>query len=272
VKVILSRKGFDSSVGGHASPILPDGTMLSLPIPSTLDRLCYDALVCRDGSTYARVIEELDAGARIAGCGAHLDPDLVEGARRRRAGWRAAFGQIGAAAGHLRNQQVGVGDLFLFYGWFRHAERIAGRLQFVRGEAGFHSIFGYLEVGDVLVGRSVEQMPAWLLDHPHAEPSRVAKAHNTIFVAADRLNAVPACAGAGALRYDNALVLTCAGASRSRWRLARSVFGHVSISYHTDAAWRDGHFQSYPRAQEYVIDADSGVADWALDLIRSSAA
>lgn len=34
MKVILSRKGFDSSCGGQASPILPDGTLLSLPIPS----------------------------------------------------------------------------------------------------------------------------------------------------------------------------------------------------------------------------------------------
>ena len=31
--MILSRKGFDSKNGGIASPILPDGTLLSLPIP-----------------------------------------------------------------------------------------------------------------------------------------------------------------------------------------------------------------------------------------------
>ncbi|MGC9778582.1 MAG: hypothetical protein HZR80_05015 [Candidatus Heimdallarchaeota archaeon] len=33
LKAILSRKGFDSSFGGCPSPILPDGTLLSLPIP-----------------------------------------------------------------------------------------------------------------------------------------------------------------------------------------------------------------------------------------------
>lgn len=33
MKFILSRKGFDSGYGGCASPILPDGTMLSIPIP-----------------------------------------------------------------------------------------------------------------------------------------------------------------------------------------------------------------------------------------------
>jgi hypothetical protein len=33
MKVILSRKGFDSGYGGYPSPVLPDGTILSLPIP-----------------------------------------------------------------------------------------------------------------------------------------------------------------------------------------------------------------------------------------------
>ena len=34
MKVILSRKGFDSANGGILSPIFEDGTMLSFPIPS----------------------------------------------------------------------------------------------------------------------------------------------------------------------------------------------------------------------------------------------
>ena len=33
MKVILSRKGFDSSSGRMCNPILPDGILLSLPIP-----------------------------------------------------------------------------------------------------------------------------------------------------------------------------------------------------------------------------------------------
>ena len=34
MKIILSRKGFDSGYGGMPSPILPNGIMLSMPIPS----------------------------------------------------------------------------------------------------------------------------------------------------------------------------------------------------------------------------------------------
>lgn len=34
MKVVLSRKGMDSRAGGIPSPILPDGMLLSLPIPN----------------------------------------------------------------------------------------------------------------------------------------------------------------------------------------------------------------------------------------------
>ena len=42
MKVILSRKGFDSSYGGYPSPILPDGRMVSLPIPLDDDIRYFD--------------------------------------------------------------------------------------------------------------------------------------------------------------------------------------------------------------------------------------
>ena len=44
MKIILSRKGFDSANGGIVSPISEDGAMISFPIPSndvdTYDSLC----------------------------------------------------------------------------------------------------------------------------------------------------------------------------------------------------------------------------------------
>ena len=41
MKIILSRKGFDSGYGGCPNPILPDGTLLSLPIPSRNEKVKY---------------------------------------------------------------------------------------------------------------------------------------------------------------------------------------------------------------------------------------
>lgn len=57
MKVILSRKGFDSSNGGCPSPIMPDGTLLSMPIPSD-DKDSYDDLsYC--GTPYSRILQQL---------------------------------------------------------------------------------------------------------------------------------------------------------------------------------------------------------------------
>jgi len=272
MKIVLSRKGFDSSAGGHASPILPDGTMVSLPIPSPLDALAYsDIAIDRDRThgNYADLIRELDGGARIRG-GAHLDPDLCATSRPRPHGWRPAFGQIGSPGGHLRNEGVGRGDLFLFFGWFRHTTRADGRLQFVPGDAGFHALFGYLEVGAAVDATGSAPLPIWLRDHPHAHPHRRASPNNTIYVATDTLSIDRSLPGAGVFRFRESLVLTKPGEPRSRWRLDRDVFGDVRISHHDSAAWRDGAFQSCKRGQEFVVDADARVIDWAAATIRTA--
>ena len=272
MRVILSRKGFDSSVGGHPSPVLPDGMMLSLPIPPSHDSLAYDAITSPDGRTCADVLVDLGGRDRIAGKGAHLDPDLIPESRPRRPGWRPSFGQIGAASGHLRNQGVGPGDLFLFYGWFRPTETVAGRLQFKQTSEGVHTIFGYLQVGEVIRTAEGGDVPDWLADHPHASVHRVKQSTNVIYVAAETSNWDAGTAGAGVFRFRPELVLSKPGMTRSCWALAPAVFGGVQISYHTQAAWCDGYFKSYPRAQEYVIEEDDKVNDWARRLIGDAIA
>ncbi len=272
MKIILSRKGFDSSAGGHASPVLPDGTMLSLPIPSRLDTLAYGDVSCAAGCSVGELIRRLGAGAKIAGCGAHLDPDLVRTARPRTRGWTPSLGQMGAAATHLRNQRVGVGDLFLFYGWFRRTERIGGTLRFAGPRAGFHALFGYLQIGAIVSAHTRTRLPRWLRDHPHAHPARRSCESNTIYVASRAFSGDTALPGAGTLRFDASRVLSAPGRPRSRWRLDPALFGAATISYHDDDAWRDGYFQSCARGQEYVVDADGRIEEWARQIVRRGAA
>ena len=83
MKIILSRKGFDSSAGKKPSPILPDGTTLSLPIPAPQkypdSPTRYRNIRWRGGSL-APMVECL-TGKRVRGedpC--HLDPDLLRAA------------------------------------------------------------------------------------------------------------------------------------------------------------------------------------------------
>ncbi|MDP6475418.1 MAG: hypothetical protein QF449_09255 [Alphaproteobacteria bacterium] len=268
LKVILSRKGFDSCAGGHASPILPDGKMLSLPIPKDKDTLRYDEIAAPDGKTYGGIIDELAAGARIAGMGAHLDPDLVRGARPRLEGWRPALGHTKAST-HLQKEGVSVGDLFLFYGWFRHTEEGDDGLRFRRGNKGYHVIFGYLQIGEILTAPAHSDLPTWLRDHPHAVSSRVANDKNTIYVAMQKLSLHPNYPGAGIFQFDKQNVLTKEGLSRSRWNLDPELFQNVRISCHSQTAWRDEFFQSN-RGQEFVIDANKPIVAWASRLIRNS--
>jgi hypothetical protein len=270
LKIILSRKGFDSSVGGHPNPILPDGTLLSLPIPTSLDNLSYENIQAPNGQSYRQIMDQIGASNRLAGMGAHLDPDLMRGVRPRHIDWLPSLGQIGSAAGHLRNQKVGVGDLFLFYGWFRETVLVNDRLQY-SNKSGAHSIFGHLQVDRVLT-TALSEVPAWLAEHPHVLPTRASKSTNTIYVASRQLSFAKHLPGAGTFLANKRLILTKPGLSRGRWNLDPVVFRHLSISYHTIDAWKDGYFQSYPRAQEYVIEVDDAAERWAKKLIIDSVA
>lgn len=135
MKVILSRKGFDSANGGILSPIFEDGTMLSFPIPGKdeeKDCIRYDELFCGN-ICLKRIMDDLKY--RGAEC-CHLDPDLVKERRGKRIQeWIPAFGQVNQSAAYLKNQHISEGDLFFFFGNFRHVEQKNGKYKYVRRKA-----------------------------------------------------------------------------------------------------------------------------------------
>jgi hypothetical protein len=272
-KLIFSRKGFDSKYGGIPSTWAEDGELVSFPIPSTgklddgiaPDATRYDAIT-GGGTT-------LDARRRALAPGrgfddhCHHDPDLVEGSRPRNAGaaWRATLGQADAAESHLASR-VAVGDIFLFFGWFRRSQRgDDGGLAYVRDEPSKHVIFGYLEIGEIIpLGRGAA-CPPWLEGHAHARTHRRDLARNTVYVAADRLTMASSRPGAGVFHHSPELELTAPGKSRSRWALP-DLFRGRPFSYHPNP-WREGYFQSAAIGQEFVVDADDSVRRWVLDRI-----
>ena len=275
MKIILSRKGFDSSSGGYPSPIT-DGKMLSLPIPRVEDKLRYSEIHAPNGKSYAEIMMELGADNRITGKGAHLDPDLV-------AGWRPAFGhtQGKQATSHLENQDVKAGDLFLFFGWFQQTKQVNGLLCYqhdISGfDDGFHAIFGYLEIDEKIYVNEDTELPRWLCDHPHAIPCRRRGRGSVIYIAKQELSFDPSFPGGGAFQFDEKKILTKKGHSRTCWNLNRDIFQQATISYHSEESWKDdGCFKSADRGQEFVIAkkdssyADSGVIQWASNLIKDS--
>jgi Nucleotide modification associated domain 3 len=147
MRIVLSRKGFDSSSGGVPSPILPDGTLVPLPIPSSKrGSIGYSKLRVLD-LTLARLLEDLTHCKNAAQRRAHVDPDLRGSALPNRPpGWRPILGQADQSQKHLEKSNVGCGDLFLFFRWFRKVELCDGCYRYVRGAPKLHVLFGWLQV------------------------------------------------------------------------------------------------------------------------------
>lgn len=284
MKLVLSRKGFDSQNGGMASPILPDGRLLPLPIPSRYDHNTM-ADVSYLGSNGAAILADLSHGKCNLKTRIHLDPDLERADGRHFPGWRPLFGQAGAAQGHLRKQGVGVGDVFLFFGWFRSVEQDAGKWRYVPTAPDLHILFGWIEVGEVipiLTGReaALTRMP-WIADHPHMSSGHYnAVSLNTLYVAARQSKWLSSSSGGGRFRrYDNALRLTVSNSDkRSLWSLPAWFMPGDSrrlMSYHSNLKlWTlDGdlvRLQSVAKGQEFVLDMNyyPEAERWLSKLIR----
>lgn len=276
MRLILSRKGFDSGSGGCPNPLFRDGSMIALPIPDKTSPVRYRDLEWR-GRNLGDVVEALTRGKVRSAFGAHLDPDLRPELRPRAPGWQPVLGQHAAAQGHLRNHGVGPGDLFLFWGLFREVDDALAW-------AGppFHAVWGWLAVGEVAgvdatVRPGADAAWRWAADHPHL--SFAPDPANTLYVATARLGAAAAAPpGSGVFDdFQEALRLTAElGRKPGTWRLPLAFWpgSRPPLSYHSrPERWtrRKDHalLDSAARGQEFVLDGDAypEAVAWATDLI-----
>lgn len=276
MKVILSRKGFDSAFGGYPSPVLPDGRMISLPIPSD-DFIRYANLMLDEKRSYYDLMKELKPTIKVNNkwieltkdsvC--HLDPDINEKVIYRLPGWKPIFGQTGGAQTHLINQEVGIGDIFLFFGWFRQTKALNGKIVFDPEVRDKHIIFGYLQIGEIIKVRERKDYAEWMKYHPHIKFYQERESNNTVYIARDKLSWDESIPGAGTFNYHKDLILTKEGYSRSCWDLP-DCLRNVKISHHTKKSWKKNHFKSVARGQEFVIDDDEKVTEWVKELMAST--
>ncbi|OON87418.1 hypothetical protein BXO88_03850 [Oribacterium sp. C9] len=220
MKVILSRKGFDSANGGIVSPIFEDGTMVSFPIPSD-DKDTYEDLQY-NGISYSKILADLKYKGGIH---CHVDPDLDQSRRINKiSGWEPAFGQIDASASYLKNIGVEEGDLFLFFGNFHRVMKENGHYKYVRRTGDFYNdkdlqvIWGYLQVGEILDNPEKIKEITW---HPHACDKRINNGTNMIFKATETLSFDRSKPGAGLLSFDKKRVLTLENANKATWKKNR---------------------------------------------------
>ena len=281
MKLILSRKGFDSQSGGSPSPIFPNGTQYSLPIPHQHSEITYGDLWHGD-TNIGETVADLTCDRIGANAPAHLDPDINHIAYPRQAGWQPLFGQSGAAQGHLDNQGVQIDDLFLFFGLFQKIEKISGRWCFVRDAPKQHILWGWLQIGEIhkVDDLAKDELP-WTCYHPHRHLSRDKDPTNTLYIASCGLNlgGGPIAQGAGCfLKSHERLVLTNPnGSGVTDWRLPRCFYpdnGNSPLTYHPKLhRWRHddqyAYLQSASRGQEFVLDLGQypDVTDWLVQSI-----
>lgn len=283
MKIILSRKGFDSAAGRVPSPIFPSGEMCSLPIPErSHDGIKYSDIKAGNYSL-GKIVADLSRGRVQANFKAHLDPDLNYTSVQRPANWKPLFGQAGAAEKHLQNQGVDVGDLFLFYGWFREVEIIDGSWSYAPRAPDRHIIFGWLQIEQRLPVDNLANVPQWAHLHPHYKKEKYRKL-DSIYISSDNLrlnNRFLDKSGGGIFnKFHPSLCLTDEGKSRSNWRLPN--WFHPTdkssiLSYHSNMKrWNqaDGYalLSTVGRGQEFVLNCNdySEAIDWVIGLINKN--
>ncbi|PSB14078.1 hypothetical protein C7B76_17540 [filamentous cyanobacterium CCP2] len=291
MKIILSRKGFDAATGGVPSPIFPDGTMRSLPIPETL----HNGHTRRYGDVQlgseplAKVVQDLKGrwnGQPIDSHSlVHLDPDLDIQSIDRMPGWKPMFGQTGAAESHLQNQKVGKGDVFLFYGWFREVEQVKGVYRYVPNSPDRHVLFGWLQVEARYSSDDWQSFPNWMLGHPHCQSSKRNQL-DSVYVSTATLEWNALCPlapsgdrpGAGLFhQFRPELALTAPGYTRSYWQLPEWFHPQnrrSTLSYHANLSrWSlqtgSSLLKTVGRGQEFVLNCEDypEAIGWLEDLL-----
>ena len=183
------------------------------------------------------------------------------------------FGQVGAAQSHLQNQGVGVGDLFLFFGWFKQTKVRDGQLAFSAAAPDLHVLYGWLQVSEIHSPTAAfwAQHP-WAKAHPHCLENGW-KENNTVYLATPELvlpglkgpalkGKIP---GGGVFpQFNRCLQLTAPDCTRTVWHLPAWMHpqGRDSgLSYHgnPDLWQHDGdrtRLKSRSKGQEFVLNVD----------------
>lgn len=281
MKIIFSRKGFDSGFGNLPSPILPDGKMLSIPIPEVAKDVDYIknrkiskySDLIYENESYLKVIKDLKNERLPKMCHSiecHVDPDIENRYTKSPKGWKPAFGQKGNAAKHLDDNEVTIGDVFLFFGWFRMAEKVGDKYQYIKSAPDIHAIYGYMEIGNIIYDDKIikREYPY----HPHAQyaidPNT--KQNNRLYIPCENFSYLEGTPGYKMLNYSEKRRLTAPNETkRGMWSLPE-FFRNIEMTYHPNLKNVDlTKFRSASRGQEFICKCDGNkeIENWLKDIL-----
>ena len=218
--IILSRKSFDSSSGYGYSPFDPTtGKYITIPIPGSkgeqaiANKNKYEDIQIKPNylpgirATNLKELLFLDVlrystkTKKEISCNfAHVDPWLgpcpwLTKVSNLHIG---AFGQVNAAQGHLENNAVGVGSLFLFFSRFIPIKGRENQMEFpIDYRKGAYFLYGWLRVNRIAKSISDIQDEELKSRHPHATEDYFIKyKNNTIYISDTSLSdnsTIPGC-------------------------------------------------------------------------------
>ena len=195
MRIVLSRKGYDSSYGGMPSPVFIDKDvkdwncrMFSLPIPEVRNagkdqkgHKLYEDVDTDVLSTEIKYPVGFPVVSKMPIIGdnekehkkfhVHLDPDIRPEIHNKVIdGWIPILGQDSQAASHLRdNIEEGEDILFLFFGLFQFYVIENGSWVKKKDSREFHAIWGYMWCNEVLDLDKKPELATRYRWHPHCK-------------------------------------------------------------------------------------------------------
>lgn len=276
MKVVLSKKGLDSS--NSIKPIsITNKEMVFLPIPSNnnydsarysevfIDKISLLYYCMEMGIDFGYINDKKVPINGITNC--HLDPQLINYFGYQN--FKGSFGQVLSAQKHLENNNVQVGDLFLFYGWYSDKDKQNGK----------HTIFGYLQIGEVIKLNDltpdqqqdlINKYP-WLHHQPHWYSNET---NNTIYIARETCTFDKRIKGYGMFKYNKNLDLTANDISlKTCWKIPALKNCKVSFKdKNGHSAFNElGQFRVADRCQELIVEESEQAEKWAINLIKKYA-
>lgn len=237
IKIILSRKGMDTSIGKLASPIFYEENkkeykLVSLPIPvKNIDEIdcekgneihnLYKENLLYEGSeiTYKKIIENLSSGKKLGydpkSTYFHYDP-LIDEQIINKHKWCPAFGQSDHAGSYLTNKENINYEkdrvIFLFFGRFHFVKKDDdGNYVYMKKSdckendkwylyKDIHLVWGYMVVNNVYTEKhKIKDNLSW---HQHASDYYLNKSIN------NSINVIFTSNEAGVLPFDEERILT----------------------------------------------------------------
>lgn len=278
MKVILSRKGLDSTYCDIANLCINNTELVMLPIMSKNNTATYKDLSLCENPTTSNVVEQIFNHSKTINTDTHchVDPNLINFYKVD--SFLGSLGQVNSSQAHLLNQGVSVGDIFIFFGLFNDCNTSQSEVKVFKSKSK-HIIFGYLQIGEIVYPNSLsnkerhdyESKYSWLKLHPHwnkeIEDFSNDK-NNCIYIARETCTFDNSIKGYGTFNFDKDLVLTKSSESTpTHWELSKELQG-LKISYHNDNSQKKDYFQSALRGQEFVIEECPQAEQWAINLIK----